>query len=129
VQWQERGSRWVESLVVDRVVNCAGTDRRLAQTRDPLLQSLMTDGLVVPDPLGLGWLTAEHGALIDSKGIVAKHLFYLGPMLRAQHWEATAVGELREHAEGLAAALMEVRGLETTPRIAPARRFDQLALE
>jgi uncharacterized NAD(P)/FAD-binding protein YdhS len=129
VQWRERGSQAIQSLLVDRVVNCAGTDRRLAQTSDPMLQSLMIDGLVAPDPLGLGWRTAEHGALIDSNGVVAQHLFYLGPMLRAQHWEATAVGELREYAEGLAAALMEVRVLETAPGIAPASSFDQLALE
>lgn len=109
VQWRARGAQAVQSLLVDQVVNCAGTDRRLAHTTDPLLQSLLADGLVVPDPLGLGWRTAEHGALIDSNGVAAQHLFYLGPMLRAQYWEATAVGELREHAESLAAALMEAR--------------------
>jgi hypothetical protein len=29
-------------------------------------------------------------------------LFYLGPMLRAGHWEATAATELRNHADQLA---------------------------
>jgi hypothetical protein len=33
-------------------------------------------------------------------------LFYLGPMLRATHWEATAATELRDHAARLAAHLL-----------------------
>jgi uncharacterized NAD(P)/FAD-binding protein YdhS len=106
VRWRPRGCDTIRSLLVDRVVNCAGSDRRLTQTREPLLRSLIGDGLAVVDPLGLGWQTGEHGALIDRHGAAAEHLFYIGPMLRARHWEATAVGELRGHAEGLADALM-----------------------
>jgi uncharacterized NAD(P)/FAD-binding protein YdhS len=68
----------------------------------------MATGLAVADPLGLGWLTGAHGALIDRDGRAARHLYYLGPMLRAAHWEATAVGELRVHAQQLAAALARV---------------------
>jgi FAD-NAD(P)-binding len=40
----------------------------------------------------------------------SNHLFYLGPMLRADHWEATAALELRDHAEHLAAHLLEQLG-------------------
>jgi uncharacterized NAD(P)/FAD-binding protein YdhS len=43
--------------------------------------------------------------LVAADGRTATRLFYLGPMLRAAHWEATAVGELRVRAEALAAAL------------------------
>jgi uncharacterized NAD(P)/FAD-binding protein YdhS len=106
VQWRPRGSDAISSLAVDRVVNCTGTDGRLWQTGDPLLRNLIAEGLAVADPLGLGWQTGEHGALVDRAGVAAEHLFYVGPMLRAQHWEATAVAELREHAENLADALM-----------------------
>jgi uncharacterized NAD(P)/FAD-binding protein YdhS len=112
VPWRERGSSSVRSVLADQVVNCAGPDRRLLQTRDPLLAGLTADGLAVPDPLGLGWRTAQHGALINRDGIAADRLYYLGPMLRAEHWEATAVGELRGHAERLAEALLRVRASE-----------------
>jgi len=108
VHWRRRGERTGSALVVDRVINCAGADRRLARTRDPLLQQLLAAGLAVADPLGLGWRTGAHGALIDRDGHAAKHLFYLGPMLRADHWEATAVGELRVHAQRLASMLAQV---------------------
>jgi uncharacterized NAD(P)/FAD-binding protein YdhS len=105
-QWRVRGASCTASLEVDRVINCAGADRRLEGTKDSLLRSLMAEGLAVPEPLGLGWRTDDYGALIDRTGRVAQHLYYVGPMLRAGHWEATAVGELRGHVERLAQRLM-----------------------
>jgi hypothetical protein len=36
----------------------------------------------------------------------SEHLYYLGPLLRAAHWEATAATELRNHAEHLARHLV-----------------------
>ena len=39
-------------------------------------------------------------------GGASEHLYYLGPLLRAAHWEATAATELRNHAEHLAQHLV-----------------------
>lgn len=116
VSWRVRGSNILAGRSVDRVVNCAGTDRRLSRTNEPLLKGLLADGLAVPDPLGLGWRTDERGALVDRDGLAADHLFYLGPMLRAKFWEATAVGELRGHAERLAQVLTAHSMNYTSPR-------------
>jgi hypothetical protein len=41
------------------------------------------------------------------QGRSSERLYYLGPMLRADHWEATAATELRDHAERLAAHLAD----------------------
>jgi uncharacterized NAD(P)/FAD-binding protein YdhS len=54
------------------------------------------------DRLDLGLRTAEHGACVSRRSVPGEHLYYLGPMLRADHWDATAVAELRTHAERLA---------------------------
>jgi uncharacterized NAD(P)/FAD-binding protein YdhS len=105
VQWIARGQREPQELRVDRVIDCSGPGGRLEQTTDVLLRNLQHTGIATADALGLGLRTASHGALVDSEGVGATQLFYLGPMLRADHWEATAVGELRQHAEGLAAVL------------------------
>jgi uncharacterized NAD(P)/FAD-binding protein YdhS len=70
------------------------------------MNSLRTAGLVSEDALDLGLRTAEYGACIDAQGASSQHLYYLGPMLRADHWEATAATELRDRAEGLAAHLV-----------------------
>jgi uncharacterized NAD(P)/FAD-binding protein YdhS len=105
VHWIARGRSEVQQLTVDRVLDCSGSDCRVLRTRDPLLRHLLDAGLASIDPHGLGLRTGPHGALINRDGDTAQQLFYLGPMLRARHWEATAVGELREHVDTLADAL------------------------
>jgi uncharacterized NAD(P)/FAD-binding protein YdhS len=106
VHWRARGQRNVQLFSVDRVIDCSGLDHRLQRTSDVLWRQLLDAGLACTDALGLGPRTASHGALIAADGRSARRLFYLGPMLRAAHWESTAVGELRVRAEALAAALV-----------------------
>jgi len=61
--------------------------------------------MVAPDPIGVGIMTDQFGALVDASGRVARNLYYIGPMLRPRYWEITAVQELRTHAEQLATRL------------------------
>ena len=75
------------------------------RSTDPLLSSLRAAGLVCADTLRLGLRTGPYGACVDPQGRTSDRLYYLGPMLRAEHWEATAATELRDHAEELAAHL------------------------
>ena len=102
VRWRPRGARQSQTLVVDRVINCTGPDYNLRHSSDLLMRSLLAQGLAVPDPLHLGLRTGANGSVINSRGRPAANLFYVGPMLRADHWEATAAQELRGHAEQLA---------------------------
>jgi uncharacterized NAD(P)/FAD-binding protein YdhS len=109
VWWRPRGSGSTATLTVDLAVNATGPDYALKRGSDPLLTSLRAAGLVSEDALDLGLRTARYGACVDSQGRPSEHLYYLGPMLRADHWEATAATELRDHAEQLAAHLAERR--------------------
>jgi len=105
VTWRPRGSDQPQTMLVDRVVNCTGPDYNIRRSEDPLMRSLMSQGLAVADPLNLGIRTGAYGALINAQGQAARNLFYVGPMLRADHWEATAAQELRGYAERLASYL------------------------
>jgi len=105
VKWRARGSARDGVLLADRVINCTGPSYDLRTSRERLLQSLVAQGMVAPDPLGLGLLTDEFGTLRGADGEPVANLYYIGPMLRADHWETTAVQELRIHAERLAAHL------------------------
>jgi uncharacterized NAD(P)/FAD-binding protein YdhS len=107
--WRPRHAASERTEVFDRVVNCTGPDYSIARSQEPLWRSLLQCGLCVPDSLGLGLRTGPKGAVIDADGWPGPHLFYVGPMLRADYWEATAVGELRNHAEQLAALLANKR--------------------
>jgi uncharacterized NAD(P)/FAD-binding protein YdhS len=107
VSWRPRGSGSTATLTVDLLVNAMGPDYVLKRGSVPLLNSLRSAGLVSEDALDLGLRTARHGACVDSEGRSSDRLYYLGPMLRADHWEATAATELRNHAEQLAAHLAD----------------------
>lgn len=106
VTWLPRGAEAPRTLTVDWIVNCTGPDYDLRRSQDPMIRVAIRDGLVVPDDSGLGVRTGERGALLDAEGRVVAGLYCLGPMLRADHWETTAVAELRAHAESLASHLL-----------------------
>jgi uncharacterized NAD(P)/FAD-binding protein YdhS len=105
VTWRPRGGAPTLSLTVDFLINATGPNYALERSADPLMNSLRAAGLVSQDSLNLGLRTANHGACVDAQGRAGDSLYYLGPMLRADHWEATAATELRNHAEQLAAHL------------------------
>jgi uncharacterized NAD(P)/FAD-binding protein YdhS len=105
VSWRPRGSAESKTLVADLVVNATGPNYSIERSRDPLTSALRTAGLITSDALQLGIRTASYGACLDANGRPAGNLYYLGPMLRADHWDATGAIELRGHAEKLAAHL------------------------
>ena len=86
----------------DRVVNCTGPSFDPRRLHDALTESLLANGLASADPVGLGLLTGPDGELLDTRGLPVPGLCYIGPLLRADHWEMGAVPELREYARKLA---------------------------
>jgi uncharacterized NAD(P)/FAD-binding protein YdhS len=106
VRWQPRGHTRQEELRVGEVANCTGPDYDVRRSTEPLWSALLGRGVATADELGLGIRTASHGALVDARRRAQPHLYYLGPMLRADHWEVTGAAELRTHAEALARHLL-----------------------
>jgi uncharacterized NAD(P)/FAD-binding protein YdhS len=94
-----------ERFAVDRVINCTGPSGDLRTLRDPLIDFLRAREMLRPDEFGLGLETADDGALLDARGVPSRVIYYVGPLLKAMHWESTAVPELRVHAARLAATL------------------------
>lgn len=109
VSWRPRGAARDESWSFDRVLNCTGPDYAIERSTDPLWRNLLQCGLCVPDAFGMGLKTGPNGAVIDADGWPGPHLFYVGPMLRADHWETTAVAELTAHVDRLATLLSKSR--------------------
>ena len=105
VRWRPRGSDVPREELVDAVVNVTGPDGSPVRSHCPLVQSLVEQGLCEPDGLGLGWGTDPEGRLFDTSGDASPVLYYVGPFLRAGHWEAIAVPELRAHAARSTAAI------------------------
>jgi uncharacterized NAD(P)/FAD-binding protein YdhS len=115
-----------QELHVAHVVNCTGADGDIQRSIDPLVRSLISRGLVVRDPLGLGVETTDEGALFDAMGRPSSCLYTLGTWRRAARWESTAIPEIRLQAERLAETFM---GAPTIHRRAPARLSKVVAKE
>lgn len=102
VTYRPRGGAMERALDVAAIINCTGPDYDQGPAATALGASLLAAGLATPDATHTGWHTAPVGQLIGRDGREVPGLYYLGPLLRGRHWEATAVGELRDHATRLA---------------------------
>lgn len=105
--WLPRGSGQVQIQRFGAVINCTGPCSQLRHSTDPLMAQLLAEGRISPDPLGIGLRVGTGYRVLDADGREAEGLRYVGPLLKAQLWEATAVPELRMHAQALTAALLE----------------------
>jgi uncharacterized NAD(P)/FAD-binding protein YdhS len=103
-----RGRTETQALAVDWVVNCTGPDTRVNFAKSALLSDLLAQGALRADGNGLGIEVNSRYSVIDALGRANQRLHYVGPLLRARDWEATAVPELRQHARNLA---LQVLGL------------------
>ncbi|MDP9712899.1 UNVERIFIED_ORG: putative NAD(P)/FAD-binding protein YdhS [Pseudomonas fluorescens] len=103
---QARGEQSVTSLKVAKVVNCTGPNTNLRRVEDRLIRQLERDGLLKVDALNLGLCVSSELAVLSQQGKASDWLFYIGPMLKADYWEATAVPELRQYGKVLALKLI-----------------------
>lgn len=95
------------SLRVHRVVNCTGPEADVRMLDDPLIAALRGRGLVRPDAIGVGFDVSDNDALVGADGVTSSVLFLVGPLLKGAFWEATAVPELRQHAELVAKSILK----------------------
>ncbi|MCD6078076.1 MAG: hypothetical protein K0R89_2014 [Ramlibacter sp.] len=107
--WRPRGARNVVHAEFDRVINCTGPSMDLRRVEDDLIDGLRSQHAVRVDTLGLGLTVGEGYRLQRADGSPHEHVRYVGPLLKAQWWEATAVPELRMHAAALAQSLVRDR--------------------
>ena len=94
-EYVPRGGGARSQLRTDLLINCAGPECDFTRIADPLVRSLLDQGLIRPDPLGLGIETSPRGEAIGRDGQRAPGLLALGPIARGELWELTAVPELR----------------------------------
>jgi uncharacterized NAD(P)/FAD-binding protein YdhS len=112
VTLRPRGAVATRQLKVAAIVNCTGPDSDLRRVADPLVRQLLDDGIIAVDRLGLGLDVTGEGAVLDARGAASGLIFYVGPLLKARDWEATAVPELRVHAQRAAETIARAFGLE-----------------
>jgi uncharacterized NAD(P)/FAD-binding protein YdhS len=102
VGWRDRRTRAERLVRVDRVINCTGPEADCRHMNDPLINSLLAQGLARPDRLSLGLDVDSGGALLDARGAPSQSLYAIGSIRKGSLWESIAVPELRVQASQLA---------------------------
>ncbi|HEX7782960.1 MAG TPA: FAD/NAD(P)-binding protein [Sphingobium sp.] len=102
VAWQPRGASAESRMQVSRIINCTGPQGDLLRTEEPLLKSLVDQGLIRPDRLNLGIDVDQAGRAVRRDGGSDDRLFAVGPMTRGAFWEIVAVPDLRHQSWDLA---------------------------
>lgn len=87
------------TLQADAVINCMGSETRLARLPSRLMQNLLARQTIQADDLAQGIHAAPDGA-------IAPRLYTLGTALKGVLWESTAMPEIRTQAQQLAARLL-----------------------
>lgn len=107
IAWRRRGGDAVETLTVDRVINCTGPEGDLARAPDALVRGLLDAGRIRPDAHRLG-LDVDHiGRVRDADGQPQDRLFAVGPMTKGEAWEIVAVPDIRRQVWDLARYLAD----------------------
>jgi uncharacterized NAD(P)/FAD-binding protein YdhS len=102
VVYRPRRQECLATVRVARVMNCAGPGADFDRISDPLIRSLLRDGVVRPDPLRLGLDVTGNCALLNRDGAISRRLFAVGPVTKGTFWEMTAVPDIRRQTEKLA---------------------------
>jgi len=102
VRYGPRGARTLALLAVDLAIPTTGPAMDVRAVDDPLVRSLLASGQARPGPHGLGFATAEDGAVL---GPLQDRLWTLGGLRRGDLWESTGIPEIRVQARALAEAI------------------------
>jgi uncharacterized NAD(P)/FAD-binding protein YdhS len=106
--FRRRGTTATETRNVDHAYNCTGVGLDPTKSAAPLTRSLVTAGLVRPDPVGLGIDVDEACAVINRNGRASARLYAMGPQTRSRFWEVTAIPDIRIQAAKLAHQLSAI---------------------
>lgn len=107
VTLRPRGGNALITRRVQTIINCTGPSSDLSRSGSPLIEQLLAEGLISGDEFGLGLRVDDQYRTLSPQGGSTSWLRYIGPLLKAQLWEVTAVPELRVHAQRLAALLLQ----------------------
>jgi uncharacterized NAD(P)/FAD-binding protein YdhS len=87
---------------VDWLINCTGPRSDVAKIDDPLVRSLLDEGLIRPHATRVGVDATPDGRVIDREGNVRDRLLVAGSFLRGVLYESVSVPELRVQVRAIA---------------------------
>ena len=105
IRLRYRGQAQVSVVEGHGLINSTGIEYDWRRVDKALPRNLLQRGLIQPGNLGLGIAADINGAVLNAESVPAQRLFAMGPPLRGQWWESTAVTDVALQAKALAALL------------------------
>ena len=105
-------SKSKEEIVVDAVINCIGPESNYKRITMPLIKNLLDSGLIQNNETNIS-LKLNGWNIIDSSGKTHKNLFAIGPLLKGELFESTAVPEIKVQSEELSKNILKCLNLVT----------------
>lgn len=123
VGYRRRGADVIETIQVDRIVDCRGVGATPLKVVNPALCSLLERGFARLDPLHIGLDVTADCELLDRFGAASERLFAVGPLTRSAFWEIVAVPDIRHQCVSLAKRLSRAAGDVASRRAATQGRL------
>jgi uncharacterized NAD(P)/FAD-binding protein YdhS len=108
IKYRTKGAE--NTLAVDAVINCTGSESNFTKIDFPLVRSLIEKGEISPDELFLGLNATPDGKIISRSNEISNVISTLGTSLKGVLWESTAMPEIRAQARNLALKLLAEPG-------------------
>jgi uncharacterized NAD(P)/FAD-binding protein YdhS len=102
VSYRRRGFAKTESMRVAKIAECVGIAVAPRDSANPALRNLLEQGLIRPDPIGVGLDVTPDCAVIDRAGKPSSKIFAVGPLTRGRFWEIVAIPDIRVQCAQLA---------------------------
>jgi len=107
VSFSNTKTREKDLLIADTVINCMGPGLNFEKIKDPLVESLVKQGLICNSAASVGINALPDGTIIKKDGSPSEIMFTLGSLLRGILWETIAIPEIRMQAQQLAALIIQ----------------------
>jgi uncharacterized NAD(P)/FAD-binding protein YdhS len=95
IKIKPKGSHVPLEVTVDRAFDGMGLGTNIAKSDNPLIQQMLSDGLIAVDDVGLGLRSSPEGRIVSREGSIISNMFLMGSLRRGELWESTSVPELR----------------------------------
>ncbi|CAM5769165.1 hypothetical protein LMIY3S_02746 [Labrys miyagiensis] len=109
VRYVARTGAAEKKLLARAVFECRGRAADVTATENPVLRQLLAEGIVHPDPLGIGLDVGADCGVVHRDGRHSNRLYAVGPITSGVFWEIVAVPDIRQQVAKLAGHLMQGR--------------------
>ncbi|QTY26982.1 FAD/NAD(P)-binding protein [Flavobacterium sp. CS20] len=108
VKFYDKAKADFKAINVSRIINCTGPSLDLSKTKNNFLKHCFQKGIISQDRFKLGIKThTPTYQTINQNSQINEHIFTIGPNLKGDLWESTAVNELRNQALELSHILIK----------------------